>query len=253
MLVRKHARRIIGYPLHKMVRSNGSIHPEKQFHSPDYLRHKARRLEHLSSLRISVAGLSVLELGAGIGDHSNYYMDRGCKVTVTEVRRENLDYLFKRYPDADIRSLDMRDPAPLAQGPFDIVHCYGLLYHLDNPRQALEFISKHCRRLLFLETCVSFGNDESINLVKENTDNPTQSWSGAGCRPTRAWLFKELNNHFEHVYIPRTQPNHKEFPINWTSPGHHQALSRAIFIASRIPIDNNLLSSELLNEQSKHE
>jgi hypothetical protein len=51
--------------------------PALQFHSDFYIRHTARRLEHLASLRIPVAALSVLEVGAGIGDHSNYYMDRG--------------------------------------------------------------------------------------------------------------------------------------------------------------------------------
>ena len=46
------------------------------FFHPQYVRHNARRLEHLASLRIPVVRMTVLEVGAGIGDHSHYYMDR---------------------------------------------------------------------------------------------------------------------------------------------------------------------------------
>lgn len=224
------------------------------FHSNHYLRHNARRLEHLASLRIPVSGMTVLEVGAGIGDHSHYYLDRGCKLTITEVRRENLQYLKKLYPDQKICYLNMEKPNSLSDAPFDLIHCYGLLYHLKFPKQALEFFGKNCKRLLFLETCVSFGSTAEINLVNENEDDPTQANSGMGCRPTRNWIFEQLKNLFEYVYIPITQPNHEEFPLDWTSPEKHKAaLSRAIFIASREKIENNLLTTSLVNQQMRHD
>ena len=108
--------------------------------------------------------------------------------------------------------------------------------------------------MLFLETCVSFGDEEKINLVHEDQENPTLSYSGIGCRPTRPWVFQQLRKHFEHVYIPRTQPNHKEHPLDWTTPEKHNSdLSRAIFIASRFSINNKLLTTELIDYQSRHE
>jgi hypothetical protein len=101
---------------------------------------------------------------------------------------------------------------------------------------------------------VSFGSDEQINLIGEEINNPTQAVSGTGCRPTRLWVFTHLKKHFENVYVPRTQPNHAEFPIDWNEPAsHREGLSRAVFIASRTPIDNPLLSSRLLDRQSRHE
>lgn len=223
------------------------------FHSNHYLRHNARRLEHLASLRIPVAGMTVLEVGAGIGDHSHYYLDRGCKITITEARPQNLQYLKKLYFGYDIQHLDMEHPAPLKNAPFEIVHCYGLLYHLNNPAQALDFLSENCRRMLFLETCVSFGSGKEINLEAENQNNPTQAYTGIGCRPTRPWLFEKLQELFEHVYLPSTQPNHEEFPIDWTSPEKHQAaLSRAIFVASREKLSNEFLTQELIDHQTRH-
>ena len=227
--------------------------PEQKFHSNHYLRHNARRLEHLSSLRIPVTGMTVLEVGAGIGDHSHYYIDRDCSITITESRKENIEYLQNRYSGIDIQFLDMDHPHPLANGPFDIIHCYGLLYHLRYPEKALEFLSQHCKKILFLETCVSFGEDAQINLTEEKKADPSQSCSGMGCRPTRRWVLSILKKHFENVYIPKTQPNHEEFPLDWTSPEKHKGLSRSIFIASRSIIANDILVTYLLNHQIKHE
>lgn len=226
--------------------------PVDSFHADHYLRHNARRLEHLASLRIPVAGMSVLEVGAGIGDHSHYYIDRGCKVTITEARTENLHCLRERYPDCSVRFLDMDAPSSVEGTPFDVVHCYGLLYHLNSPKQALSFLSQNTKGMLFLETCVSFGEDEKINLTSEKQSRPTQACSGTGCRPTRPWLFKELQRLFEHVYLPVTQPCHEEFPLDWSAPEKHKAiLQRAVFIASRKPLENPMLTPSLVLQQTR--
>jgi hypothetical protein len=227
--------------------------PVQFFHSDHYLRHTARRLEHLASLRIPVAGMSVLEVGAGIGDHSHYYLDRGCGLTITEARADNLDYLRRRYPDQRIEFLDMEAPAPIQGAPFDLVHCYGLLYHLSNPQQALAFLGQNTTKMLFLETCVSFGDGEATNAIAEAQAQPTQACSGTGCRPTRGWIFKQLQSHFEYVYLPMTQPCHEEFPLDWNAPEKHPAdLQRSIFIASRTPLDNDQLTPRLVFQQTRH-
>jgi len=228
--------------------------PVNHFHSNRYLQLNSRRLEHLASLRISVVKMSVLELGAGIGDHSHYYIDRGCKITITEARFKNLQYLRNRYPGFNVQFLDMERPTYIDGSPFDVVHCYGILHHLGNPEQALEFIRRNTERILFLETRVSFGESEERNIVREPQSDPTQAYSGNGCRPTRPWLFNQLQELFEYVYLPKTQPNHEEFPIDWNISEKHQADSQsAIFIASRDRIENELLTQSLINKQTRHE
>lgn len=229
------------------------IHPILHFHSDHYLRHNARRLEHLASLRIPVTGMTVLEVGAGIGDHSTYYLDRGCIITITEERTENLRILKRRYPNQTIQYLNMESPGAISGAPFHIVHCYGLLYHLRNPENALRFMSSVCQGVLILETCVSLGDTEAINPVAEVQGDPTQASSGTGCRPTRAWLFTRLSQLFEHVYVPKTQPNHKEFPLDWTiSEEVPDRLNRAIFIASRYEMCNEMLIPSLISRQERH-
>ncbi len=227
--------------------------PIKEFHSRHYLNHNARRLEHLASLRIPVSNKSVLEVGAGIGDHSGYYIFRNCPITITEARAENLELLKARYPGVPVQFLDMDNPSTPASAPFDLVHCYGLLYHLQKPEQALKFLGRCTQEILFLETCVSFGDDDAVNLVEEDQNSTTQSFTGLGCRPTRPWLFKQLHDVFEYVYVPKTQPYHGEFPLDWSAPEKHKAdLQRAIFIASREPLKNEILTQRLISKHVGH-
>jgi len=63
------------------------------------------------------------------------------------------------------------------------------------------------------------------------------------CRPTRSWLVIKLGDLFEYVCLPITQPDHPEFPNNWFEAPN--LLSRAVFVASRTPLDNPLLVGDL--------
>jgi hypothetical protein len=232
------------------IRKRGQRHPVRAFHTNEYLRHNARRLEHLASLGLQLSGSTVLEVGAGIGDHSSFYLDRDCDLTITEAREENLELIRSRYPDVRVVALDMEKPGAFSGGPFDIVHCYGLLYHLSEPASALRFLAANTRRLLLLETCVSFGEASEIRNTPEIRNSPTQAFSGLGCRPTRPWVFNQLKTLFPHVYIPKTQPNHEEFPIDWRDQENHSChLQRAVFVGSREKLENSQLSDTLLECQ----
>lgn len=230
-----------------------SISPTEAFHSDHYLRHDQRRLEHLASLGLEIAGARVLEVGAGIGDLTSFFLDRGCQVVTTEARPENLEILRSRYPNLDVRHLNLDKPDLTLNESFDIVYCYGLLYHLRYPAEAIEFMSRYCQKVLLLETCVFFGNDSSIHLGTESAGHPSQSISGHGCRPTRKWVFDGLKQYFEFVYMPISQPNHEEFPIDWTiPPPSPETFTRAVFIASRERLKNPLLIEDIPMKQQRH-
>ena len=228
------------------------VSPKDAFLSYHYQRHNQRRLEHLASLGFDIAGCTVLEVGAGIGDHTSFFLDRGCEVVTSDSRQENIEILRSRYPDIHVLHLDLEAPPETFNKVFDVVYCYGLLYHLKNPTKAMEFMSRCCRKMLLLETCVSYGDENMLNPCTEDAGNPTQAVSGEGCRPDRRWVYNQLNRHFEFVYLPITQPNHEEFPVDWTSPPSKQTLARAVFIASRQKIINKLLSDEIPIKQIRH-
>ena len=75
------------------------VAPETAFRNPAYLRMNARRLEHLAGLGLPIAGRDVLEVGAGIGDLTSFFLDRGCQVTAIEPRAENRAYFATQYDD----------------------------------------------------------------------------------------------------------------------------------------------------------
>jgi SAM-dependent methyltransferase len=233
----------------------------EEFQSVSYLRHNARRLEHLASLGLPMHDCTVLELGAGLGDHTTFFLDRGCSVTCVEPRAENCSLLASLMSERRSAGYDKVERCRILRADaasferyidetFDVVHCYGLLYHTEDPASVLAALARKCTGLLLLETCVAFGRHEAINFVPEKAEVPSQAVSGLGCRPTRPWLFKQLSALFPHVYVPSTQPAHEDFPLDWNAEPSQTREARAVFIASRKRLDNPLLLERLPDRQT---
>ena len=219
-----------------------------------YQRHNQRRQEHLATLNLPIAGKTVLEIGAGIGDHTSFFIDRNCAVTCAEGRKELLDIFKQRFPEIPSFLWDIETEPPECIRESEVVYAYGILYHTKRPEKVLTFLANLCTEFLLLETCVSFGEEELINITPENINDPTQSIHGTGCRPTRAWVFKILKQLFPFVYVTKTQPWHEEFPIDWNQlpkNNNENKLSRSIFVASKIQLYNANLSLNLINKQER--
>ena len=226
--------------------------PLDSFLSEPYQRHNKRRQEHLATLGLPIAGRSVLEIGAGVGDHTGFFVDRGCRVTSTDGRLECVEAVAARFPGVRAVQFDANGPAPAELDPHDVVYAYGLLYHLREPARALRMMSDLCGSMLLLETCVTGGVEISLPFVDEVVTDPTQALDGVGCRPTRPWVWAQLSDLFPFVYSTATQPWHEEFPIDWSDPNLGKAsLVRSIFVASRRQIDNPLLMPLLPDRQGR--
>jgi SAM-dependent methyltransferase len=220
------------------------------FFSTSYRLHNNARLAHLAGLGLPLAGKSVLDAGSGPGDHTAFYLHRQCTVVGLDARPECVELLKRRFPGLVAASVDLNIADDLDRfGQFDIVHCYGLLYHLERPAHALAVLSRVCRGLMLVETCVSAGKKPMLVRVHEDGSQSTQSLSGMGCRPARAWVFRELKKHFPFVCATRSQPSHPEFPLDWTKPLPTGRLSRAVFVASREPLDLPSLIGVLPEQQ----
>lgn len=224
---------------------------EEAFWSHDYQRHNQRRQEHLASLHLPLVGKSVLEVGAGVGDHTSFFIDRGCDVTTSDGRPGNVEQLNLRFPDMDVRLLDL-DPPRADPIEVQVIYCYGLLYHLSDPEAAIDYLARCTTELLLLETCVSFGDEEAANSVEEPQHSLSQAVTGVGCRPTRPWIWARLAERFEHVYATRTQPWHEQFPLDWQTPPRDGRLTRSVFVASRQPLSCEPLLDHLPSNQFRH-
>jgi SAM-dependent methyltransferase len=221
-------------------------------------------LAHLASLNLPIAGRSVLELGSGPGDHTGFYLDRGCWVRSIDAREQTLAVLKQRHPSVETRRADLDTTNSLyCYRGFDVIHCYGLLYHLEHPEWLIRDIGKTCDKFAILCTAVSSSSKIENITTREDPSDDTQSPSGKGCRPSRSWVFTELSKWFPHVYSTATQPDNEEFPLDWdaitntpTWDGitHHNPqvpTLRCVFVASKFPIDNPLLIAGLPYHQER--
>ena len=227
---------------------------EKVFQSDHYMRHTQRRQEHLATLGLPLDQKTVLEVGAGIGDHTSFFRDRGCGVVTTDAKPDNFTYMrerFKTDSNIQVQLLDVLvQHYEFMDNPFDIVYCYGLLYHLDFPEMALHILSGYCTGLLLLETQVSAASVYEIKSTQDSKSDPSGSLDNVGCLPSRKWAMVALKRYFPYVYMTVTQPWHEEFPIDWTVPSENP-ISRAVFVASRKKLEYSTLSSEVRSFQER--
>jgi SAM-dependent methyltransferase len=187
------------------------------FDTPEALALNQARMDHLASLELPINGKTVLDVGCGVGHLAQFFVNRYCWVSCVDARQENIKSLLNRYPNtsrhgvvAFVENIEsarsLWDPPP-----FDIVFCYGLLYHLQNPLSALARMAGLTKEFLLLETVVLDSPDLLVKYEPEDKTNPNQAISGMGCRPTRALIRAKLREHFPYVYYPKSQPLHPDF------------------------------------------
>jgi hypothetical protein len=191
-------------------------------------------------------------------------LDRDCEITSIEVRPENLERLasnvrdyYVSYPRSSrpsrqrVVTVDLDTAHHPELGTFGIVFCYGTLYHVRDPARMIRLMAAACDGLCLVETCVSFGSDEAVHATSEDARLSSQAFHGLGCRPSRPWVFKALGQAFPYVYVPRTQPNHEEFPVDWSADPADGVLTRAVFVASRGALRRPLLLDSLPTKQTR--
>jgi SAM-dependent methyltransferase len=199
------------------------------------------RMNWLSSLGLDLAGRRVLDAGAGVGHFTRYYTVRGASVVAIEGRSENVAILRERCPGVSAHVVDVQadDLAPF--GRFDIVHCFGLLYHLDSPVIALRRMHDVCDDILLLETMVC-DSSAPVAILADETGAVNQALAGLGCRPSPTFIVVALNRiGFKYIYGTTAPPLHPDFDFEWrdnceaTRDGHNL---RSVFVASRRRLSN---------------
>ncbi len=213
------------------------------FLSPDALSINEARLKHLATLNLPIENKSVLEVGAGIGLLTGFFEERGCKVTSTDGRKQNVAEHKRRHPERRLATLNLEKPGAIdAMGKFDVVFCYGTLYHLANPEPALEALSR-ISEMILLETCLTPGEDEAVPNIKELLF-ANQALAGTGSRPTRAWVLNRLKRFWGNGYMSMTQPARPDFPLDFSVPATTLNV-RGVFVGSKQPLSNPLLTTEV--------
>jgi hypothetical protein len=229
-------------------------YPVTKFHDPVYLGINKPRLEHFIWMNIPIAGKSILEPGAGIGDHTLMLCQQGADVTPLEPRTENRAIIASRFPDLPISDLDLDDELKTMEfcegRRFDLIYAYGVLYHLTNPLIALNTF-KELSDLLVLETCVRSTtiDDEKLEMRAEPATEPHYSFRGMSAWPGLKWLLRELSLRYNYIYSPTQVPNHPAFvkDENWDKLDKHPHEARLVLVCSATELKNDrLVKSPLL-------
>jgi SAM-dependent methyltransferase len=205
------------------------------------------RLAHLASLNLPIDGRRVLEVGAGVGRLTGFFVERGCSVVATEARSENVAELRRRLPAVDAREADVEESLEHL-GRFDVVFCYGVLYHLESPLRALRNMAEVCDDILLIETMVCDSRTAVLRLEDETT-SVNQALRGLAHRPSPSYLALALNRvGFEHVYAATQPPEYPDYSFSWLDnldTARDGALLRGVFVASRSPLRQGGLMSLL--------
>ena len=127
--------------------------------------------------------LRVVDLGCLEGGYAVEFARMGFDTLGIEVREENISKCNYVKSDLNLPNLqfvkdDVRNIA--AYGKFDIVLCYGLLYHLNDPIDFIKKVSNCNNKLMFLNTHFAPERDlrYSLGLLNHFLIGPIQKRTG---------------------------------------------------------------------------
>jgi SAM-dependent methyltransferase len=167
----------------------------KKYISPDYFKLK-----------------TLLELGCGYADIGNMFHDLGSIVTSSDIRKEHLDVVSRRYPH--IKTLLIDGDKDNIDEKYDIILHWGLLYHLSEIDIHLEKVSQKCDVLL-LETEVVDSNDKDF-YISTNEEGFDQAFNNKGIRPSPEYIENVLTrNGFQFKLIKDPILNADCHCYNW--------------------------------------
>jgi FkbM family methyltransferase len=154
---------------------------------------------------------TAMDAGCGVGFFADILQDCGLSVGGFDGRMENVAEARKRFPGIPFEQGDIQDPGIRALGKFDLVLCFGLLYHLENPMLAIRHLRSLTGKGLLLESMCLPG-DQAGMIVREEPSREDQSLTEIALYPSESCLVKMLYRAgFAAVYRTAVLPDHDDF------------------------------------------
>ncbi|MGC2322093.1 MAG: class I SAM-dependent methyltransferase [Terriglobales bacterium] len=154
---------------------------------------------------------TALDAGCGVGHFSSLLQQIGLRVTAFDARAENVEEARRRNPGVDFRVADAEELQPQEFGVFDLVLCFGLLYHLENPLRAARRLRAMTGKVLLIESVCVPGKAPLFHLRDEAALHD-QALNAVACYPSEGALVKmAYRAGFPAVYRPARSPGHEDF------------------------------------------
>lgn len=175
---------------------------------------------------------NAVDAGCGAGFFSQTLTECGLHVFGFDGREENIAEARRRFPQIPFEQGDVEEKGILELGRFDLVLCFGLLYHLENPLLAIRNLRGLAQKCLLLESmCLPEG--KTSLLLREEPRQDDQSLTDVACYPSEGRLVKMLYRAgFEKVYRVVPLPDHTDFRETT-----EHARRRTVLLASYAAID----------------
>jgi SAM-dependent methyltransferase len=186
------------------------VFDQKQYENLNF-RRAAALTRLLGELKDKLRLRTAIDVGCGLGYFSKLLGDLGLDVTGVDGRPENVEEARRRVPHARFQIMNVEDPSVCGLGPFDLVLCLGLLYHLENPFLAIRNMQKLAPDLLIVESVIFPGAEPVMGLVDEGHAED-QGLNYVAFYPTEACLIKMIyRSGIRHVYRVTEMPDHPDF------------------------------------------
>src|SRR5260370_42068052 len=152
---------------------------------------------------------NAVDAGCGVGFFSQTLSKCGLNVCGFDGREENVAEARRRFPDIPFEEGDIEERAILQLGRFDLVLCFGLLYHLENPLLAVRNLRGLTEKCLLLES-MCLQEEKASMLLREEPRQDDQGLSNVACYASEEGLVKMLYRAgFGTVYRVIPLPDHE--------------------------------------------
>lgn len=174
---------------------------------------------------------TALDAGCGVGFFSALLADLGFQVTAFDGRAENVADARRRYPSLQFEQADIEDPRLVDLGRFDLVFCFGLLYHLENPFRAVRSLHALASGALVVES-MTIPDARPVLEFREEGPSEDQGLRHLALYPSESCLVKIFYRAgFSSVYGFAELPEHPDF-----HEARERRQVRSLLLAAHAPV-----------------